>query len=163
MRKRRGSAIVEAALLMPWIVFLFVGTLDVGFYNYASICTQNAARAVAISQATSSTASICSVAIGELGALPNILPTYGGCSSPSYPSSVSGTSPMSVCVTTLSSGGAADANCSSQTSCADCTQDPSATSVQATVAYQTVPLVPIPGILPGKLTFTRTAEVRVLQ
>ena len=42
-----GSSIVEVALLSPWIFFLFVGIFDFGFYAYAAICTQNAARAAA--------------------------------------------------------------------------------------------------------------------
>jgi len=46
--KNRGSAVVEAALMMPWLAFLFMGVFDFGFYAYASICTQNAARAVAV-------------------------------------------------------------------------------------------------------------------
>ena len=49
--RRRGSAVVEAALLMPWICFLFVGILDSGFYTYGAMATQNAARAVAIQSA----------------------------------------------------------------------------------------------------------------
>ena len=46
-----GSSIIEVALLSPWIFFLFVGIFDFGFYAYAAICTQNAARAVALAAA----------------------------------------------------------------------------------------------------------------
>jgi hypothetical protein len=31
------------------------------------------------------------------------------------------------------------------------------------VTYQTFPMVPIPGILTGQLTLTRTAEMRVIE
>ena len=31
------------------------------------------------------------------------------------------------------------------------------------VTYQTIPLVPIPGVLPGQITFSRTAEMRIIQ
>ncbi len=52
-RGRGGSAIIEMALLMPWLVFLFVGILDFGFYTYAAICTQSAARAAAVATSQS--------------------------------------------------------------------------------------------------------------
>src|SRR5262245_20777360 len=51
----RGGAMVEIALMAPWIFFLFVGILDVGFYNYAAIATQNAARSAAVATSGDST------------------------------------------------------------------------------------------------------------
>src|SRR5260370_16771519 len=42
--REHGHAIIEVTLMAPWIFFLFVGTLDFGFYSYAIIATQNAAR-----------------------------------------------------------------------------------------------------------------------
>jgi Flp pilus assembly protein TadG len=75
-RKKResGSSIVEVALLAPWIFFLFVGVFDFGFYAYAAICTQNAARAVALAAAQTSTAGVtaCNAALGEMRMLPNV-------------------------------------------------------------------------------------------
>src|ERR1700756_1448468 len=77
-RKRRqsGNSIVEVALLAPWIFFLFVGIFDLGFYAYAIICTQNAARAAATQTASSvgvQSASIaCDAAWNELRGLPNV-------------------------------------------------------------------------------------------
>jgi len=75
-RKRQGSAIVEVTLMMPWLAFLFVGILDFGFYSYAAICTQNAARAAAIATASSSSAqtfsNACRAALGALTGLPNM-------------------------------------------------------------------------------------------
>src|SRR5947207_14797502 len=47
--KERGHAVIEVSLMAPWIFFLFMGTLDFGFYSYAIIATQNAAR-VAVMQ-----------------------------------------------------------------------------------------------------------------
>jgi hypothetical protein len=141
--------------------------LDLGFYCYAAICTQNAARAVAVSQATGSGPGMCAVALGELSGLPNV-GASGTCTAQSYPSAVTGAAPISVCVAALSNSGSSDTNCSSATRCADCTGSPATcagvcTSVQATVAYQTMQMVPIPGVLMGKMTLTRTAEVRVIQ
>jgi hypothetical protein len=31
----------------------------------------------------------------------------------------------------------------------------------ASVTYQTIPMIPIPGLLTGRLTLTRTAEMKV--
>ena len=42
--KQKGHAVLEAAFLAPWVIFLFVGAFDMGFYCYALICTENAAR-----------------------------------------------------------------------------------------------------------------------
>jgi Flp pilus assembly protein TadG len=47
LHDERGHAMLEAALLLPWVLFLFVGAFDLGFYNYALISTQNAARVAA--------------------------------------------------------------------------------------------------------------------
>jgi hypothetical protein len=160
--RRKGSAVVEAALMMPWIAFLFVGVLDFGFYAYAAICTQNAARAVAISQASGSGANICLVALGEMAGVPNRPdPTTYNC--PKYPSGVGATTPVTVCVATISSAGPDDASCSVATTCADCPLNAAATSIQATVAYQSIPMIPIPGILTNRLNLTRTAEARVIR
>jgi len=35
--------------------------------------------------------------------------------------------------------------------------------VQSSVTYQTMPLFPIPGVLTGRMTLTRTAEMRIMQ
>src|SRR5260370_810485 len=72
-----GQAIVEASLMMPWLAFLFVGILDFGFYSYAAISIENAARAGAIrttnDQYSFSTATACTAALGELRGLPNMV------------------------------------------------------------------------------------------
>jgi hypothetical protein len=35
--------------------------------------------------------------------------------------------------------------------------------VQTTVTYQTLPMIPIPGILTGRVQLTRVAEMRIWQ
>ena len=35
--RERGSAIMETAFMVPWLFFLFVGVLDLGFYSYAAV------------------------------------------------------------------------------------------------------------------------------
>jgi len=142
LKNRRGTAVVEVALLMPWIAFLFVGVFDFGFYSYAAIATQNAARAAAIQLASGATNS-CAAALAELRMLPN---TTGLTTCTAAPVQVS------------------DLTLTNATTppCADCSLNTTATSRQATVTYQSIPLVPIPGILTGRLSLTRIAEVRKL-
>src|ERR1700681_444740 len=71
-RRRSGNSMIELTFMMPWLVFLFVGVFDFGFYAYALIATQNAARAVAVHNSISKTAasdldnSGCKIAIFEL-------------------------------------------------------------------------------------------------
>jgi hypothetical protein len=162
-QRQKGMAMVEAAFMMPWIAFLFVGIYDFGFYSYAAIATQNAARAVAIQLATGLTDG-CAAARQELGVLPNVV---GVSTCQSTPAAVDNTHPVAVCSGTLSS--TTSAPCGLPTArCADC--DPAicsapcaATSVQAVVTYLTVPMVPIPGVLTGQLRLTRMAEMRILE
>lgn len=160
-RKRRqgGNSIVEVALLAPWIFFLFVGILDFGFYSYAAICTQNAARAVALAAAQTATAGVtpCSAALGEMRMLPNVgfNPTFSCHTNFAVTQAI----PVAVCVGQLTS--TATSVCSlPSVACADCSLDPNATSEEAEVTYQSIPLVPIPGILMGQLTITRVAQER---
>jgi Flp pilus assembly protein TadG len=140
----RGHAIVELSLMAPWIFFLFVGALDMGFYAYALISVQNAARVAAITTARSQGTAgnrqeACELVLREMERLPNV-------------------------------PDAADPN--TRLTCDDL---PASVQVDAStdfdadgkrfsrvrVQYETVQLVPIPGLLTGKTTITRTAESRV--
>jgi len=168
-RGERGGSIVEIALLSPWIFFLFVGILDFGFYAYAGICTQNAARAVALSQAQTATATVspCVAALGELTMLPNIgyAPASSLCNAVTGLPAVTSTVPVNVCVGILNSTAVSVCGLPAA-KCADCDYaytsptTPAATSLEAVVTYQTIPLVPIPGILMGQMTLSRRAEER---
>jgi hypothetical protein len=137
-----GSAIIEVALLMPWIVFLFVGILNAGFFSYAMIVTENAARVSAMQASISRAASTdslsaCVVALQEMSSLPNAV-GLTTCES----GSVSASSPVSVVASSVDHGSGD-------------------VSARVTVMYLTLPLIPIPGILPGQMTVTRSAEVRI--
>ena len=74
--REHGHAVIEVSLMAPWIFFLFVGTLDLGFYSYAVIATQNAARVAAAQTSATPTTAIdntlaCNFALTELNVLPN--------------------------------------------------------------------------------------------
>lgn len=132
----RGNAIIEASLLAPWMLFLMVGVLDLGFYTYAAIATENAARIAAQYGAAGTatagdSAGACPYALQEALALPG-LSSGMNCQS----------LPFVVTVTPVAG------------------PDGTAAS-SASVTYQTIPMIPIPGLLTGRLTLTRTAEMKV--
>lgn len=132
----RGNAIIEASLLAPWMLFLFVGVLDLGFYTYAAIATENAARVAAQYGAAGTatagdSAGACPYALQEALSLPGL--TSGmNCRS----------LPFVVTVTQVAGPDGTPAS-------------------SASVTYQTIPMIPIPGLLTGRLTLTRTAEMKV--
>jgi Flp pilus assembly protein TadG len=156
-RRESGSSIVEVALLAPWIFFLFVGVFDFGFYAYASICTQNAARAAASRTAadefSQSSALACTSALQEMNEVPNAV-GLNSCAA----------LPLIVTQKTLCGSAviASITTCASpRVDCADCAADNTAASSQVTVTYQSIPMVPIPGVLTGRLNLTRIAEMRI--
>lgn len=127
---------VEFALLFPMLFFLFLGAFDLGFFCYAFIAVQNAARVAALYTSSSSAtaanqAQACTYVLGELQMLPNY----------SSFSSTCGASPLQVTATSVTGP---DGN--------------SASTV--TVTYRTIQLVPIPG-LGGQLSITRAVEMRI--
>jgi hypothetical protein len=133
-RKRSGHAVVETALMAPWIFLLFLGVFDVGFYAYAGIMTANAARVAALYTSSSIGAAndstgACGYALEEMRDLPN-LGSSGACPS----SDLTATAAKS-------------------------TDTDGSTISTVTVTYKTVALFPIPG-LAGSMTITRTAQMR---
>lgn len=133
---RRGNNLVEFTFLLPWYIFLFVGSLDFGFYAYSLIAVQNAARVSALYCSRSATTSAdsttaCSYALDQLKYLPNIGSGTTTCVSP-------------VTVTAQLVSGPDGHN---------------ATSV--TVNYITPNLIPIPGIVVGQMRLSRTTVVRL--
>lgn len=122
--------------MAPWVFLLFIGVLDFGFYAYAAIATENAARVAALytsgdpAQAGDSLGA-CVYALAELNSLPNTRTLMPPCDS------------LPVVVTATSVTGV-DGRAASRVS----------------VTYQTVPMIPIPGLM-GQLQITRVAEMRV--
>ena len=131
----KGHAVVEVALMAPWIFLLFIGVFDFCFYSYAAISVENAARAAAIY--TSSTGAVtdqagaCRYAFQELQNMPNV-GTASTCSA----------LPLKV---TLSQ-----------------TTIDSQPATQVAVTYQTIQLIPIPW-LPGIYNITRVVSMMVAQ
>jgi len=134
-RRKRGHAVVEMALLSPWILFLFAGALDIGFYSQALTATQNAARVAAeytsknANTAADSTAA-CQYALDELSVMHNVRNL-----------STCGAAPLTVTATLVTGPDGASAS-------------------SVSVTYKTEQLIPIPG-LAGQFTITRTVEMRL--
>jgi Flp pilus assembly protein TadG len=135
-QRRNGTALVELSLLGPWLFLMFAGVLDFGFYSYALITTQNAARVAALFAASDESAATdeagtCAAVLREMRSLPNAKDLQS-CTA----------LPLHVQLETEQAGA------------------PPHTVARVSVTYQTVPLFPIPG-LAGRLTATRTVEMRV--
>jgi Flp pilus assembly protein TadG len=138
--RREGASSIEFALLLPWVIFLFVGAYDWGFYAHALISTENATRVAAIYAANLGGGSIskttaCNLVLNELSVAANV----AGQSTCVWGTSVTDASPVGVTET--------------------CTTVDSVNSVQVAVTYRTLQLIPIPGVLAGKSTLYRTATL----
>jgi Flp pilus assembly protein TadG len=130
---QRGSAVIEVALLAPGIFFLFAGIMDVGFYNYALISTQNAARtAVEYTSRSASTAAdstgACAFALDHLNGMSNVR-SLTTCSA----------SPLVVTATAV-------------------TDADGYAAASVSVTYTTNMLVPVPGVK-GQMSMTRTVQM----
>jgi Flp pilus assembly protein TadG len=149
-KKKSGHAVIEASLLAPWIFFLFVGVFDFGFYSYAAIATQNAARIAAMQTSDNTKTSAddvlaCQYAVQELQMLPGIPKVTSLASTPACPTATGGitnTFPLSVDAQSV-------------------TGPDGAPATRVAVTYRTVQLVPIPGLLTGRLQLTRVVEMRL--
>jgi Flp pilus assembly protein TadG len=127
---------MEMALLMPWVFLLFIGALDWGFYAYSLISMQAAIRTAVLYTSTNTVTSTntsvaCSLVVSELQGLPNIGTGSNDCS----------VNP----VVTLTSPSGPDS------------QPASVVAVQ----YQSVSLIPIPGLLAKQFTITRSGKMRI--
>ena len=137
-RSTRGQAMIEVSLLAPMLLLLFAAVVDVAFFCYAAVCTENAARVGAMHAATDRElaasaglsqlvrADVCS----EMKALPNVGTTC--------PANV-------VSVATVSQ---------------PFTGADGQAATQVSVTYTSVPLFPVPGLM-GRYTLTRVVQVRI--
>jgi len=134
--RQRGQAFIEVTLLVPFIFFLFIGVLDMGFYAYALISTENAARVAAMytssgSSTAADSAGACTNALAELNSMSNVR-------------GLSSCNALPVQVTASSVANGADG----------------APASSVSVTYQTSLMIPIPG-LAGQYTVTRTVQMRL--
>jgi Flp pilus assembly protein TadG len=138
-RSQRGNSLIELSLLIPWYFFLFAGAYDFGFYSYSLISLEEGTRVAALSASQNSTTAAnstaaCTYVLGALQDLPNL----NGVSCPAS------SSPLTV---TAAYGASSGPDGGPETT--------------VTVAYTTPQLIPIPGLLPGKLTLNKTIQMRI--
>jgi len=134
---QRGGAMLELTLLAPWIFFLFAGALDCGYFCYALISVENAARVAALYTSTDNSTSAdsttaCTYVLQELRTLPNVGSAVTSCAA----------NPVTVSAQ-LENG--SDGTSASKVS----------------VTYQSLPLIPIPALLQNRFTWTRTVKMRL--
>ena len=136
----KGHAVVEVALIAPWIFFLFIATLDFGFYIYWLMAVTNASRTAALHASINgvSQATACNEVLNEMrGVLGwEAANAAATCNAP----------PLTVTVTPLDSTTtplSADAS----------------SSVVVSVQWETVPMIWVPGI-DNQFTIRRDSEMR---
>jgi Flp pilus assembly protein TadG len=140
----RGNAIIEFSLMAPWLVFLFIGAMDWGFYAYSVISLQAAARVGALyasssTSAATDTTTVCTYALEQMRRMANVGSTMTSCATGS---AVSGTAPVGVAASLVSGP---DGN----------------NAAQVSVTYQTPIYMPLIGSLPKQITLTRTVTMRL--
>jgi hypothetical protein len=133
---QRGSSLIEFVLLFPVLFFLLVGAFDIGFFCYAMIAVEDAARVAALHTSSSSATSAntpmaCADVLSDLQMMPNHSRFALSCNA----------SPLRVTAASISG------------------PDGTAAS-KVTVTYDTMQLIPIPG-LAGHLSITRSVQMRV--
>jgi Flp pilus assembly protein TadG len=131
---RKGNSLIEFALLMPWYFFLFVGVYDFGFYGYGLIALEDGVRVATLNASlyAQDSTTACNYVLDSLKNLPNV-------SGVTCPSS---SSPLTV---TATAGTGPDG----------------APAITVSATYTSPQLIPIPGILAGQVTITRSLEMRV--
>jgi Flp pilus assembly protein TadG len=151
LRRQRGNSIIEFSLMTPWLIFMFIGAMDWGFYAYALIATEAAARVGGLYASTSSaaagdTATICTYALDQLRRMPNV---GTGMSSCATGSAVSSSSPVGVSTSSVTGASSADGN----------------SAAQVSVTYLTPLFVPVimrgGTVVPAQVTITRTIQMRM--
>ena len=127
---------MDMALLSPWIIFLFSGLFDWGFYASSLITLETAARNAASWNANHNTpndvGTACTIATSEMQSLVNM----GG-------------------VTTCGAGTPV------AVSAAQVTGPDNDPGAQVAVTYTTPSLIPIPGLLAKQFTITRVVTMKL--
>lgn len=146
LRKKRirGASVLEATLLCPWIFFVFIGAFDTGTYLNALISTEDAVRTAGLYYASSPKSSAdaarsCYYALEILRAQANVHARVSACLPAA--ASVNQAKPVALVATTTAGP-----------------DGKPATTV--TLTYQTIPLIPIPLLLPGQINITRSVQFK---
>ena len=147
-QRQGGHSMVEVALLAPWIFILFAAVFDLGFYSYAVIATQNAARSAAMYTSKSpfyagDLTGACQIARREMQGLPNVPASLSSCVANA--GAITDALPIAVSV---------DANWAPPDFA------PAGSCTRVVVTYRSPQMFPLPGLM-GRMTVTRIADARV--
>lgn len=143
-KKSRGQAAIEIALMSPWILLLFAGIFNFGFFAYSVISVENAARAAALqtsgdNASADNTQWACDLVIEELRTLNNV---GSGVSCPvCTPGSSCTAGPFTVQATAVAGPDGSPAS-------------------EVRVTYTTPPLFALPWLM-GQMTITRRVQMRI--
>lgn len=143
-RRDSGNSIIEFGIFAPWLILLFVGALDWGFFAYSLIATEAAARIGALYTSTSSatvtdSSTACTYALNQLRDMSNVGSSLTTCASGT---SVTSAVPVGISATSVTGP---DGN----------------PAAQLSVTYLTPVFMPLPGLLPSQVTITRRFQMRV--
>ncbi len=134
--------------MAPWLLFMFIGAMDWGFYAYSLIATESAARVACLYTSTNATDAVdnttaCTYALEQLRRMPNVGSSMSTCASGS---AVSTGSPVGVSATSVTG---ADGN----------------PAAQVAVTYLTPVMIPVilsgTTVTPKQVTITRTVQMRL--
>ena len=133
--------------MTPWLIFLFIGAMDWGFYAYALIATEAAARVACLYTSTSAStatdsSTACTYALEQLRRMPNVGTSMSTCGTGT---TVTSSAPVAVSATSVTGGSSADGN----------------NAAQVQVTYLTPVYIPMLAQLPKQLTITRTIQMRL--
>ena len=143
-----GAALVELALLVPFLLLLFIGAIDFGRAYYVGLQVANAAHAGAEYASYSQSASTANIRAAAQAAAPDV-----GLATPTVSYS---------CECSDGSSVVSSSNCSAAPPACGANGTRSGTPVymaKVTTSATYTPLMPWPGI-PSTITFTKTAAVR---
>jgi hypothetical protein len=127
--------VMEVTLLVPWLVFAFVAAFNFGIFAYALVSTLNAARSAAmfasqsltVAQSGTIVTQLCTYVLGELGDAPGVGSGVTTCNG----------TPVTVTAAARTPGAG------------------NMHTVQVSVTYNTMQLIPLPGLMAGSLSITR--------
>jgi hypothetical protein len=131
-----GHAVIEFALISPWIFTLFIGALNLGLVYHSITAVENAARSASMHASSSAWAAgdgqgACNAALRELRTLPNVRTVVTSCDA----------APVELSLTTVEGIAAEE-------------------SVRVSLTYTTARLIVMPPVA-EQLALTRSAEMRV--
>ena len=135
---RNGQALLEVTLMAPLVLLLFAAVVDIGFFCYAAVCTQNAARVGAMHASTdrdlAASATINQLVRADVCAEMKALPNVGSACSDTVVSVSTVAQPFT----------GADGQ----------------PATEVAVTYTTVPLFRVPGLM-GQYSIRRVVQVRL--